>query len=101
MIRKLKEEAGQFGGYLIGMGFIASLSILSYQGLHWFQDGEWLQLPLFKAIYYFDVDLYFVLNIEWQVAKNIIIWILELPLALVVFILTSTIGYILLSLYDS
>ena len=100
LLTKLKKGTGQFGGYLIGLGFIASLSIFGYQGLHWIQNGEWLPLPLYKAIYYFDIDLYFVLNMEWQDAKKIVIWILELPLALVVLILSSTIGYILLQLLE-
>ena len=94
----LKSTIGQFGGYLIGIGFIASLSILAYQGLFWFQTDKWLAIPLHTI--FTNLDLTFLLDMEWQSIAKIVFWVFELPLSLVVFILSSTIGYILLTLLD-
>lgn len=93
MSTNIKESLGIFGGYLIGIGFMASLSIIGYQILFWFQTDSWLSLPFYKLIYYFDIDLYFVLNIKSHGMREFLIFILELPLSVVALILSSTIGY--------
>lgn len=73
--------------FLTGLSFLLLLSILSYQIQFWLQHGSWVPFPLYKLIYYFDIDLYFVLNIKPDGIREIIISILELPVSVILFIL--------------
>ena len=69
--------------FLTGLCFLLLLSTLSYQIQFWMQHDKWLAIPLYKLVYFFEIDLYFVLNVKPDFLRESIILILELPISVI------------------
>ena len=95
MSTNFPEKVGNFGAFLMWCGIIATVGILSYQGYSSWKHGEWQSIPLYKALHFLGADLYGVTTLEWEGVQKFLYWLLELPLAVVVAVLSIGIGYIL------
>jgi hypothetical protein len=91
----INDEPTFFGDLIasiFGFGFLLPIGILAYQIYLWLKHGEWHPIPVSSALSYLDVNLTSIYNMEWQGAKKIILWLLNLPFSFVIFISTVVIG---------
>ena len=95
MTNNFPEKVGSIGAFIMWCGIVATIGILGYQGYYWFQHGEWLSIPLYKALHFIGADLYGVTTLEWEGVQKILYWLLERPIAAVVAVSSIGIGYIL------
>lgn len=92
--RKTKKLS-DCGNIIIGLGLLATISILGYQFYHWLVNGEWLQLPFYKPLQYLGIGFEGILDLQWQALQKTIFWILEQPLAGIVGVSSLVIGWLM------
>ena len=91
---KIKKQSN-CGYIIIGLGLIATISILGYQIYHWFKNGEWLPLPFYKPLQYLGISFEGILDLQWQGLQKAIFWILEQPLAGIIGVSSLAIGWLM------
>lgn len=75
---------------LIWTGALLSpVAIVGWQTLNWLRSGVWEPWPLLRAMDYLDVRIPYT---EWRGAQQIIVWIVELPLA--IFLPCAAVGFL-------
>jgi hypothetical protein len=89
------KKLSDFGFIIIGLGLLATISILGYQLYHWKKNGEWLPLPFYKALQSLGVSFDGLLDIQWQGAQKLLFWILEQPLAGVIGVTSLVVGWLM------
>lgn len=96
-IKSKSFDASYFGARVMGYGLFGAIIILGYQVYQWLKNGEWLDITLHKGLYYLEIDLTRITAIEWQGVQRFLFWLLEVPLAAVVAVLSIGIGFTLMS----
>ena len=86
------EKVDKFSGFFYEIAGLVAIGILGYQGYMWLKHGEWLPLPFYWLFAYNGIDLSSVASLEWGGVKKVLVWILELPLSLMMFLLICLCG---------
>ena len=89
------KKLSSCGYIIIGLGLFTVISIFAYQLFHWYKNGEWLSLPLHKALEYFGISFIGILDLDSQSLQKFIFWILEQSLAGVIGVTTLVIGWLM------
>ena len=89
------SKLSNWGFTIIGLGLIITISILGYQIYHWYKNGEWLPLPLYKPLQYFGISFVGILDLDWQWLQKFIFWVLEQQLAGVIGVSSLVIGWLM------
>jgi hypothetical protein len=89
------KKLSDWGFAVIGCGLLITISILGYQIYHWYKNGEWLPLPLYKPLQYVGIRFEGILGLEWEAMKKVIFWVLEQPLAGVIGVSSLVIGWLM------
>ena len=95
MKESAKKKLSDWGMAIIGLGLFSTVCILVYQFYHWLKSGEWLSIPLYKALQYLGISFDRLLDLEWQGMQKILFWVLELPIAGVIGISSLAIGWLM------
>jgi hypothetical protein len=85
--QKVEAWAGQLGLLII----LVAISVFIYQVYLWLRTGTWTPMPFYLIFNWLGVDLSPIGNMEWQGIKKIIIFILEFPLSVMLFLLGFTV----------
>ena len=99
MEESTKKNLSDWGMAIIGLGLFSTVCILGYQFYHWLKSGEWLSLPLYKALQYLGISFDRLLDLEWKGMQKFLFWILEQPIAGVIGVSSLVIGW-LMSMQD-
>ena len=99
MEESAKKNLSDWGMAIIGLGLFSTVCILIYQFYHWLKSGEWLSLPLYKALQNLGISFDRLLDLEWQGMQKFLFWVLELPIAGVIGVSSLAIGW-LMSMQD-
>ena len=99
MKESAKKNLSDWGMAIIGLGLFSTVCIFIYQFYHWLKTGEWLTIPLYKALQYLGISFDRLLDLEWQGMQKILFWVLELPIAGVIGVSSLAIGW-LMSMQD-
>jgi len=99
MEESAKKNLSDWGMAIIGLGLFSTVCILGYQFFHWLKSGEWISLPLYKALQYLGISFDGLLDLQWQGMQKLLFWVLELPIAGVIGISSLAIGW-LMSMQD-
>lgn len=77
----------------IGGAFLWATYLLLMQSLRWLKTGEWLTVPAISAIGQYPVS-------DWHGVDKIVWWVLDLPLALVLVVISSGLFVTLIRLME-
>jgi len=79
------SEMAYLAAHLIfAFSIVGGLAILAQQGVIWLRTAEWPARSLYYGLLTMGFELDALAELKWAGVKTVVIWILELPLALVV-----------------
>lgn len=79
-------------GLFAALGFFGSICLLGYQVFLWLREGQWTPIPISSVLGKLNIDYYSLVDISWAGAQKILVWLLDLPLSLGIFVFGGLFG---------
>lgn len=88
-----KSEIKGWSGLISALLLLGAALIPGYPIVLWLKDGYWTPMPLVLAFGWFDVDILTdVSTMNWEGAKRVCWWMLDVPVS---------VGFVILALVQS
>lgn len=106
-VREIKHSSMRGLSFLLkmisGALSIIAIFIFLYQCYFWLRYGWWLEIPLWKAFDYININIFYKLTnwTDWKGIENIVVWFLWKSSALMSIIIGLVIGLVWLIWFSS
>jgi hypothetical protein len=70
-------------GAILGAAILAALVVIAFDATRWLRTGEWQSCVISDALVWARVGSGFVSDVRSTMLRQALVWVLELPLALV------------------
>ncbi len=86
------KMAEKWFGFFGTTGFFGAIILLAYQAFLWLREGQWTPIPVSSILEIINIDYYSTVDISWTGTQKIVVWLLDLPLSLGIFVFSSFLG---------